>query len=205
MTVMSGIDKIIAQIEEDTKAVCDEMIAKADSKAKIILTEAEAETERVKKDCEQSCADRVADIKKRSDSAADLEEKKILLSAKQSIISDMLGKGLERVKNLPPEEYFELILRMISKYSLPQEGVICFGRRDLEMINKSLLSELSLLVRINEAANGSLILSDDPADIDAGFILKYGGIEENCSFDAIFRSLDEELQDKAGKLLFGKG
>ena len=202
---MSGIDKIIKQIEDDTQTVCDDIIAKAQSKADKLLAEAEAEAAAIRERGEKACELRVLDIKKRSDSAAELEEKKIMLTAKQQIISDMLDKGIERVKSLSREEYFILLLRMIHKYSLPQNGVICFGRRDLETINKSLLSELSLLVKINEAANGPLILSDDPADIDAGFILKYGGIEENCSFDAIFLSEDETLKDKAGKLLFGKG
>ena len=49
---------------------------------------------------------------------------------------------------------------------------------------------------------GSLTLSDDTADIDSGFILRYGGIEENCSLKALFADRQEELQDLVHKLLF---
>ena len=54
----------------------------------------------------------------------------------------------------------------------------------------------------NDAAKGKIALSDKAAAIDAGFILQYGGIEENCSFDAIFASEAENLSDRAGRLLF---
>ena len=55
---------------------------------------------------------------------------------------------------------------------------------------------------LNHAAKGSIVPADQPAPIDAGFILQYGGIEQNCSFDAIFAGEAEELSDKAGRLLF---
>ena len=38
--------------------------------------------------------------------------------------------------------------------------------------------------------------------MDGGFILCYGGIEENCSFDAIFDSAREHLQDAVQRILF---
>ena len=47
-----------------------------------------------------------------------------------------------------------------------------------------------------------LTVTEDPAPIEAGFILKYGGIEQNCSFDAVFAGESENLSDKAGRLLF---
>ena len=39
-------------------------------------------------------------------------------------------------------------------------------------------------------------------DIDGGFILKYGGIEQNLSVDAIFEEKKDQMQDLAGKILF---
>ena len=193
---MSGIDKIIKGIEDDTRAVCDGIISQAQAKAAKITASAEQEAARIRSASDQRCAASVADIKKRGDSAAELEEKKILLSTKQHIISDMLAVGVERVKNLPEKEYFALILKMVKKYSLAQEGVIRFGKKDAQRLPEGFID------RINKESCGKLTLSDTFAPIDAGFILIYGGVEENCSFDAIFLSEDETLKDKAGKLLF---
>ena len=196
MIGMSGIDVIISQIEQDTQAVCEKIIAEAQAKADKILAEARDQAQSVAAAGKDKTAARVADIKKRGDSAADLEEKRVMLRAKQDIISTMLKKGLDDAKNLPDNEYFALIVQMVEKYSQPEDGIICFGRRDKERMPDDLPE------RVNSAAKGRLTLAVEDADIDAGFILKYGGIEQNCSFDAIFASEAETLSDRAGKLLF---
>ena len=193
---MSGIDKIIKQIEEDTKAVCDGIIAQAENKAEEIRTDADAQAVRIRESSDQRITAVVTDMKKRGDSAADLEEKMILLKTKQGVISDMIALGVERLKNLPDDEYFALILKMVQKYSQPQDGEIRFGSRDISRLPAGFIGE------VNKVASGALTLSDTTAPIDAGFILIYGGIEENCSFDAIILSEDETIKDKAGKLLF---
>lgn len=199
MSIMAGIDKIIQQIEDDTRAICDGIIASAQQKADKITSEAAQKAEGIKARSHDAAAEKAADIKKRGESAADLEEKRILLTAKQEIISQMLQAAIKRVKELPDNEYFALILKMIGKYSQPKDGVIRFGKKDMERLPAGFIDE------INKVSNGKLVLSDECAAIDSGFILIYGGIEENCSFDSIFMSEDEAIKDRAGKLLFGKG
>lgn len=196
MIGMSGIDVIISQIEQDTQAVCEKVIAEAQAKADKILAEARDQAQSVATAGKEKTAARVADIKKRGESAADLEEKRVMLCTKQDIIATMLKNGLDDAKNLPDNEYFALIVQMVEKYSQPEDGIICFGRRDKERMPDDLPE------RVNSAAKGRLTLAVEDADIDAGFILKYGGIEQNCSFDAIFASEAETLSDRAGKLLF---
>ena len=39
--------------------------------------------------------------------------------------------------------------------------------------------------------------------MDGGFLLVYGGIEENCTISAVFASKREELSDQVNRLLFG--
>lgn len=193
---MSGIDKILQQIEEDTGAICDELISRAERKADEIRAQAQEQADAYAVKAQEELKVKVRDIERRGASAAELEEKRILLSAKQAIITEMIGKAIERIKALPDDEYFALILKMVTKYSHPQEGMIRFCKRDLDRMPKGFMDQ------VNEAASGVLTLSDEPAAIDAGFILVYGGIDENCSFDAIFASESENLSDRAGKLLF---
>lgn len=193
---MSGIDKIIQDIEFNTDKSCDAALGTARSKAESIMMDAQRQADQIIADGKERTALHVADIKKRGESAADLEEKRVLLSTKQHIISQMLQNGLENAKHLPDDEYFSLILQMIGKYSLPEDGTILFGEKDLKRLPADFAS------KINDAAKGKIALSDKAAAIDAGFILQYGGIEENCSFDAIFASEAENLSDRAGRLLF---
>lgn len=193
---MSGIDKIIQEIETNAAQSCDSVLAQARQKADVIIADAQKEADQILADGKEKTAAHVADIKKRGDSAAELEEKRVMLYTKQQIINTMLGEGLSTAKSLPKEEYFKLILDMVGKYSLEDDGVIFFGENDTHRLPVDFLSEL------NRAAKGGIVLSSKSAPIDAGFILKYGGIEQNCSFDAIFAGEAENLSDKAGRLLF---
>lgn len=194
---MSGIDKIIEQIELESRTVCDSVLTEARQKSDKVIAEAEAKAELIVSSGKERTAARVEDIKKRGDSAAELEEKRIMLKTKQQIIAYMLKIGLDEAKNLPVAEYFDLIAGMVEKYSLPEKGEICFGQKDLGRL------PVDYIKRLNSSAKGELVLCDKPAAIDAGFILRYGGIEQNCSFDAIFTGESEELSDRAGRLLFG--
>lgn len=193
---MSGIDKIIQQIEDDADLVCRDILAHAEQKANEIINEANEQAAQLRSDGEQAVANSVAEIAKRGESSAELECRKILLYTKQNIITQMLQKAIDAVKGLPDAEYFDLILDMIKKYSLAKDGVIRFGKKDDERMPNDWMK------KVNAASNGHLTLSEPDADIDAGFILIYGGVEENCSFDAIFAGADETLKDRAGKLLF---
>lgn len=196
MKLMSGIDRIIEQIEAQTQKACDSIVASAQQKADKTIAEAQARADKIIADGKEKTAARVLDIKKRGDSAAELEEKRIMLYTKQSIISEMLRKGLAAAKSLPDNEYFDLIAGMVSKYSQDEDGEIFFGKNDLSRLPDGFIP------RLNGVSKGKIELSDTAADIDSGFILKYGGIEQNCSFDAIFASEAENLSDRAGRLLF---
>lgn len=193
---MSGIDKIIQEIETNTAQSCDSVLAQARQKADAIIADAQKQADQIVADGKDRTAAHVADIKKRGDSAAELEEKRVMLYTKQQIINTMLGEGLTSAKNLPKDEYFALIKSMVAKYSMEDDGVIFFGEKDNQRLPADFSGEL------NQVAKGSIVLSSKSAPINAGFILKYGGIEQNCSFDAIFAGEAENLSDKAGRLLF---
>ena len=41
--------------------------------------------------------------------------------------------------------------------------------------------------------------------MEGGFVLVYGGVEQNCSFAALFDAARDSLQDKLHALLFAGG
>ena len=51
-------------------------------------------------------------------------------------------------------------------------------------------------------AGGSLTVQKTQVSIGKGFVLSYGGIEENCSFKALFADKKDELQDLVSRILF---
>ena len=48
----------------------------------------------------------------------------------------------------------------------------------------------------------SVCISPESRPIANGFVLAYGGIEENCSLSALFAADRDAMQDLAGSILF---
>ncbi len=46
------------------------------------------------------------------------------------------------------------------------------------------------------------MLKKEPKAIPDGFVLVYGGVEENCTLKALFDVKKDQLQDKVNEILF---
>lgn len=118
---------------------------------------------------------------------------------KSWLIGKVIADACDRVKNLDEGKYFEILKSMAEKYLLPREGEICFSKKDLERMPANFREEIKGLA---QKKGGTLEISGEARNIDGGFILVYGGIEENCSIDAMFAEKRDELLDQVRKILF---
>lgn len=193
---MNGLDKILDEIKKEADEVSASIIKEAQDKASAIEQEArkkgEAASKRIDGDTKQKCDDILA----RGQSASELYKRKAILKAKQEIISRVLLDAKTTLLNLPEDKYFERILQMVGHYAHNEEGEIAFNERDKKRMPKLFEAKLKL------ASKNKLQLAQEPARIDGGFLLLYGGIEENCSFEALFSGMLEQLQDDVRTLLF---
>ena len=114
-------------------------------------------------------------------------------------IKSIVEKAYHTLTEAEEETYFQIIRKMLGKYAAPQEGEICFSKKDLERMPKGFEKEIQAIARENK---GDLVLSKETREIGGGFILIYGGIEENCSFQAMFNARKDELSDKVHEILF---
>ena len=190
---MSGLEKILEHIKSEATDTADEMLRKAKAEAeKIVEAEKKDAAFRADQIKKQSELD-VTAANSRIQSAGDLKEKRMILEAKQKEIDDVFTATMDYLANLDDAAYFEIIERMIPRYSDGIEGTIRFNAKDLARVPESTKKV---------AKDNLLTLSDEPAEIDGGFILVYRNIEENCSFDALISASREDLQDKIGQILF---
>ena len=123
------------------------------------------------------------------------------MNAKQQVINDIIEKARLKLTGLPDNEYFEVILNIVKKHAHNQAGVIKFSQRDLDRLPEKFDKKLNEAIK--DIENASLSISEESVPIDGGFILVYGDIEENCSFEALFNHSKDELQDKVNAFLFG--
>lgn len=193
---MTGLDKILDEIRQEADEIAAGILKEAQEKADAIALEAQKRGAAAVTHIEEESAAKCTDILSRGESAAELLKRKAALRAKQDIISQVLLDAKTTLLNLPEDNYFERILKMVERYALDEEGEIAMSEKDNARLPKLFEAKLKL------ASKNKLKLSKQPVKIDGGFVLLYGGIEENCSFEALFSDRLEELQDEVQKLLF---
>lgn len=197
---MTGLEKILKTIQDEAQASAEAITSQARREADVILTAAKNEAElKSAQIAEKSEAD-VKDVISRAESAAALLERKLLLDTKQNIINDIIAQARNRLATLSNSEYTEIILSMVKKYSHNKEGKILFSEVDRKRLTEDFPEKLKAVV--SEKAGASLSIEKEALPIVGGFLLIYGDIEENCSFDALFAEERDNLQDKVNSYLF---
>ena len=198
---MTGLEQIIKQIEDDAAASAASIRRDAEEKAAQIAQEARSRGDARAQEIAEQAKEKVKDLQSRAESAAALQKRQSILAAKQQIIRELMDKSLRAMDALAPADYFANIQKLVHKYALAQNGEIFFSQRDLDRLPKGFEQELAQAV----PAGGSLKISREPRNMEGGFVLVYGGVEQNCSFAALFDAARDSLQDKLHALLFAGG
>jgi len=196
---MTGLEKILYQIEEEAKSSAEKIIEEANKEAQAILTKADATCQEMKAAAEHKAAAVTEDILAKGRSAAAMQRKKDLLAAKQQVIGEVIDQAQKSLYKLEDAAYFALIEKMLEKYVLAETGEIRFNAVDQKRLPAGFDKKLAAIA---QKKGGALAVSKETCDIDGGFLLVYGGIEENCSFAAMFAAEKESLQDKVYTLMF---
>ena len=196
---MTGLDKILDCIAAEAAAEAEKIIAEAELDAEKIIEKAKDLAENEAKIIIKNAEDKADFITKRAASLCELKEREAILEAKREQINFILDETKKVLRSLPDDEYFALILKLCKKYLSSAKGEIIFSAADLKRIPRGFKTNLSKLAK---AVGGDIKVSEQTRNINGGFILSYGDIEENCSFDALFESNFELLSDKVNEILF---
>ncbi|MBQ6065798.1 MAG: V-type ATP synthase subunit E [Clostridia bacterium] len=188
---MSGLDKMIARLESDCEARCEQIALEAAADAAGMLEaasrESRAEAERVFSD-----ADKQAElIVKKAESTAAANARRLMLEAKVALIEETVDAAVKKLRSLDAPSYFGILQRLVEKYRTGEPGVLYFGASDAARMPEDFLQ-----------AFPEISVSDGSAPIEDGFILKYGDIEINCTFDALRSASLDDLKTVAAEQLF---
>jgi V/A-type H+-transporting ATPase subunit E len=195
---MSGIDKILQEIEEEGRAAADRITQEAGEKIenlrKEILEKAQARCEEIRAQGGRESRG----ILERGESGAELLSRRMILEAKQELLAELLRKAQESIYQMENHEYFALIRRIVAKNALPRPGELLLSPEDRERLPDGFEKELAGLL----PEGGSLKVSSETRDIRGGCVLLYDGVEENCSIEALFSAGKDEMTDLARSILF---
>ncbi|MCH5197275.1 MAG: hypothetical protein J1E34_00065 [Oscillospiraceae bacterium] len=189
---MSGVEKIIARLNEETEAQCRDIIALAEEKAAQIIGRAQAQGNEMIRKAEDEAKRKAAQIDATANSTVVSNNRNSILAAKVELINSVLSAAEKSLHDLSIEAYFSTLAGLAKKNKQEGTGEMLLCERDLRRMPSDFIDKLGF----------GFTVSPVPADIDDGFILKYGEIEINCTFAALFRASSQELQARANELLF---
>ena len=196
---MAGLDKIIEQILSDAQNQVSDIQEAARNEAEQILVDAKKVCETMILEASEKEKELERLNESRIQSSAEQQRKIAILRAKQEMIREVLDEAYQVLKNQDVNSYFETIKKLIQTYAFPEDGEIYFSKEDRERMPAGF--ETSILEAASKAG-GSLKLMKESKPIEDGFILVYGGIEENCTFRALIDAKKDELQDTVNQILF---
>lgn len=190
---MTSSEKILAGIAEESKAQADKINSDAEKQAADIIAaareEAESEAEKIKAEAEKK-AELIINSGK---SSAELLKRDTALNCRRGLIEKALITVADTVNAYSDKDYFDFLLTLIKKEKLNGKGEVYLSVKDKARDTASFKSELEAL---------GFTLSDTFADINGGFILKYGDIQINGELSALIHEKRDVLTDELNKALF---
>lgn len=191
-----SIEKITMNILSDAKSTAETSLMNAEKTKKDIIENAKSEAEALKKAAADKAEADAEGLKSRKISAAELQGRKMMLSAKQEAIKKSFNAALNKLNNMPEDKYLSFLADEIVK--IPNcRGTIILNERDKNKIGEKLVKAVNEKLKAEKIA-----LSEKTIVSSGGFVLNDGAIEINSTFETILDSMKDELTNEVANALF---
>ena len=193
---MNGSERILSRIRTD----CDESVRKIETHAQHehdrIIADAQHRADTQAAAVAEKTAQKRAQLETSSQSRAQLARRNALLKQRRKEIDTTVEELEAYLLGLGDNEYFEAIYRLAAKLR-GKSGELFLSKKDLKRLPKNFTKRMA-------AAGVDASVSQTPADITGGFILKCGDVEENMEFAAIISAGRDEIEDLINRELFAR-
>lgn len=193
---MNGSERILSRIRTD----CDESVRKIETHAQHehdrIIADAQHRADTQAAAVAEKTAQKRAQLETSSKSRAQLARRNALLKQRRKEIDTTVEELEAYLLGLGDNEYFEAIYRLAAKLR-GKSGELFLSKKDLKRLPENFTKRMA-------AAGVDASVSQTPADITGGFILKCGDVEENMEFAAIISAGRDEIEDLINRELFAR-
>ena len=191
---MNGMEKITARMKEDAARSLSELNAQTEQELRRIREESAARAEKERETAGGRAHLAAQERYERLCSAAEMETRKLTLSAKQKVLAETYDRALEILCSMPREEYLSLLVRLLKAAGGKGDEKIALSAKDRE----------TLVEQANKELNAHYTLAGEAADIRAGLVLISKECDVNCSFETLLALSREKTERGAAKLLFAE-
>lgn len=195
---MDGQQKIIDKILSDATHDAGEMLSEALKKAEALVAAKQAEADAEYDLSVEEARKAGEEVVRRRLTVADLEVKKLLLSAKKQAVDEAFEESLKKLFALPKEEYVALVESMIA--SAADDGdVVVISENDKNVLTKAVFDKISAKI------GKKLTLSDTFGNFRGGVMLLGKGVDKNLTFESELSLLRDEVEPEVAKIMFSNG
>jgi len=188
-----SVKKITGKIIDDANKKSKEMIDGAKAKALEILKKSKEDTLSFSEETKKNAGAQNEDLLMKSENLSVLEGNKLILKTKQDNISNIHELALLKLEALSNEDYFSYMKNILSKIPITNNASLILNEKDKARISQSNISKINPLIKIAE----------EVGNFRAGFILSFGDIEYNCSYEELVRQIIDLNKKELAQILFG--
>ena len=196
---MEGIEKIIERINAAAADECAVIAQEAEQACEAIRADFAQKVQEAYESAVQSGELEIGLDADRVVRNAKLNARKEVLSVKQEVLDAAFEAAKKKVCEMSEDKYVAWLVALAAEAS-NGTGEIILSQKD------SKLGE-QVVAKANEALaakgkKGELTVSTDNREMDAGFVLRDGNLEVNCTLDAILEMNRQSIAAKVAEDLF---
>ncbi len=192
---MNSSKVILDKIINDNTAIINENIKRANDTASEIISKAQADADAQVADFKSGLKAEYNEILRRGEVVANLDAKKILMSAKSKAVDNLFQKTLEQLALLDKKKYLAIIENLLKKYA--EDGdIVIISSQDKGKITQKFVDDIAKNMGIK------LSLAKDFGSFNGGVILAGKNSDKNLSFDMELLQLREECETQISSMLF---
>ena len=190
---------IVDRIQKEAHAAKTAILESAKSKMAATRYESDQKIEKAFEDIRIQADHETAALRDRMRRMALLDSKKQDLAAKRALLDEAFQQAFQKMTAMPESDARAFGLSMLLQSAAGGEVVI--PDRMSAWCDDAFVGEAN---RALQAAHkpGNLTLSDERREIGGGFLLRRGGMEINCSYQAVIDARRLELEAEVAALLF---
>ena len=198
---MNGIEKITDRIAADTDQERKEILNQGKAQAAEIKSGyaalADAEYDEAITQGRKDAAERI----ERLGNVAQLESRKLRLSAKQEMLEKAFDLALQKLLNLPENDYVALLSKLAAEGAATGKEALVLSVQDRPRYGKKVV--VAANERLERAGKtAELTLSEEAREFQGGLYIQDGKVENNCTFATIIRMLKEQMSGEVAAILF---
>lgn len=198
---MSDINNIVNKILEDAKLEKEQILSNAESEKAKIIDSKTLEAKEIEKNIIEKSKEEGTSRKERIISNAKLQVRNRKLEAKQQIIEEVFKNAVEKLADLPEQDFLNYIENRILSLDITGEENLILNANGKKIVNKEFVQNINEKLKA-KGKQLKISISNETRDFKGGFILEKNGIEINNTFEALVNSIKEQLEYEVASVLF---